>query len=543
MKKLIMVSVMLMSSLVQAKDVADTSNNSENLKNGDDSSVSIANVHQINLDTTEIDGGGNWLNKRIWYERAQSTFDEIRALVSAVGDLRIQFSNEVNAMGQKIDSFWETVDFTKNELDDKFKEILASLETEQKLLGDLSEEERNLQKSIKQELTVVDQIGKDIKSIHDIDKKIDQTLMQAFKTIDECRDYETKSWDTFKAIGKELDDKKSRNLYYQMNNYKQNIDQKSSYLKSTLLPYLHNVLVAKVESSISKVNESIKKLKAKGVDLEKIMSKTQEDDVSHLKAREKASAEIAVRKAVEKEQEKAKEAAEEAAKALEEAEKNSFSNVMHTYYESTVGKVVGYVYKGYIAVIIDSIKSYSYPVAIYFYNTIIAAKEYVHELVASIIIHFGGKSAIKAVVKEKIEQKIENVENPLEEVKEKIAEKIEEKKEESQKVDAKSDVVAPVVPSKEPEPQDPEESTKVASDDSSNGIAIPSEVKSEDDGSVVVQSMNNNDNEKQSNLNNFYQVFKTILDFFGTIFVSVYNCILQLLKLLFTFSSYLMSMN
>ena len=43
----------------------------------DDASISVANVHHINLDTTQVDGGGNWLNKRMWYERAQKVFDEI----------------------------------------------------------------------------------------------------------------------------------------------------------------------------------------------------------------------------------------------------------------------------------------------------------------------------------------------------------------------------------------------------------------------------------------------------------------------------------
>src|SRR3989339_71116 len=242
MKRLIMVSMMFISGLVHADDAVPAapettqSPHATDSKSGEDA-INVANVHHINLDTTEVDGGGNWLNKRIWYERSQAVFDEIRVMVTAVSDVRIQFSNEVNAVGQKIDIFWETVDYTKGELDDKLKEILTMLETEQKLVGDLSPAERDLQAAIKQELLVVEQIGKDIKAIHDIDSKIDDTFKQALKTIDECRDYETKAWDSFKAIAKELDDKKARTMYYQMNNYKQNIEQKNNYLKSTLLPY------------------------------------------------------------------------------------------------------------------------------------------------------------------------------------------------------------------------------------------------------------------------------------------------------------------
>ena len=173
----------------------------------DEASLDVENLHEINLDTIDIFGSGNWLEKRIWYEKSQSAFDEVLQLVSKVVDMRVQFSNEVNAIGKKIDDFYVVVDFDTDQLDDKFKEILVSLDLKQKLEGDLSEKERSLQTAIKQELTVIDQLGKDIRAIGAIDAKIEQTLMQAFKTIDECRDYELKAWDNFKAVGKEIDDK------------------------------------------------------------------------------------------------------------------------------------------------------------------------------------------------------------------------------------------------------------------------------------------------------------------------------------------------
>lgn len=589
MKRLMIVSMMLIAGLAQAEDAAvtppaqsaATQSSSDAASKTSDDAIEIANVHHINLDTTEVDGGGNWLNKRIWYERSQAVFDEIRVMVSNITDIRIQFSNEVNAVGQKIDSFFETVDFTKGQLDDKFKEILVMLETEQKLTGDLSPEERNLQTTIKAELAVIDQIGKDIKSIGEVDNKIDQTLMQAFKTIDECREYETKAWSSFKAIGKELDDKKARNLYYQMNNYKQNIDQKSSYLNATLLPYLHNVLVAKIENNISKINESIAQLKTKGVDLEKIMSKSQEDDLIQIHAREKSAAEIAVKKALEVEQAKAKEAADKAAKALKEANEKSFSNVMNRYYESTIGKIVGFFYKGDVAASIDSaakhVKSYSYPVATYIYHGVISIKTYMHDLVEHIMMYFGGKSAVKKTVAEKIEQKIEAGGPVVEKIKEKIAS---ESTQPSLKASAgtatdkdKSEAfsaVATLAPSKatstindaassdkttvnsapDATPASSEtpaaQTAPVPSAEPAKATSTPavSVTPAEADKTVVVQSMEQSDNSDiQNNSRTFYQVIKNILDFIGTILMSIYNCVAQLCKLIFSFSAYITSGN
>ena len=528
MKRLIMVSIMAISGLVYGQDGATppvaTQSNDATSKNVDNS-ISVENVHHINLDTTEVDGGGNWLNKRIWYERAQAVFDEIRGMVNAVADIRIQFTNEVNAVGKKIDSFWEVVDFKKGELDDRFKEILAMLDTEQRIVGDLSAMERDLQTSIKQELPLIDQIGKDITSVHDMDIKIDQTLMQALKTIDECRDYESKSWDSFKAIAKELDDKKARNIYYQMNNYKQNIDQKSSYLKSTLLPYLHNVLVAKVEMNITKINQAIESLKSKGIDLEKIMSKTQENDAVILRDREKAAAEIAVKKALEEEELKAKKIAEKVAKELEEAHKNSFTNVVNGYYQATIGKIVGFVHQGFVGKTIDTAGSYSYPIATYMYDGFITLKKYIHNKVESITVYFGSNSQLKKAseVKKEDTKKVSDV----------SAEKKVEKSDEHGK-DVSVD-----------KNKDEKKSSIDAGHSDATTSAIPSEnaeVKSSEESNVVVQSIEKN-SKKEPSSHSFYNVFTTILDFIGTVVVSLYNCILQFFKLLMSFSAYIMSGN
>lgn len=351
MKRLIMICVMSVVPILQISTLygqlelgemsvpvdqlkSDTDSNKDHEHKSVDSEAEDA--HERNLDTIDVNGSGNWLEKRIWYEKAQAAFDDILVLVNHVVDMRTQFLNEVNAIGHKIDAFYETVHFDKGQLDDKFKEILLALEFEQKLKGDLTEVERNLQTSIKQELVSIDQLGKNIKLIGDVDGKIDQALMQAFKTIDECRDYESKAWATFKDIGKEIDDKKARNLYYEMRNFQENIDQKSNYLSSSLLPYLHNILVAKIESIIATINQSIEQLKQKGVDLSEIMKSEEEHDVAELKEREKTSNVIAVEKALEEEREKEAAADAKRALALKKKEEASWSYILYGYYNQTL---------------------------------------------------------------------------------------------------------------------------------------------------------------------------------------------------------------
>lgn len=507
MKRLILLSMMLISTMIRGDDTSPTPVTNQSSSNNID--ISISNIHHINLDNTEIDSGGNWLNKRIWYERSQKMFDEIRVLVSTVTELRIQFSNEVNAVGQKIDTFFETVSFEQGELDDKFKEILVALEQKQKLVGDLVEEERTLQASVKETLPAVGQIEKNMKLLGEIDKKIDQTFLQACKTIDECREYETKSWDAFKTIAKELDDKKARNLYYQMNNYKENIDQKCTYLKSTLLPYLHNVLVAKIEKNIIAINSSIATLKTKGLDLEKIMKKNQEDDVTELQKREKQAADIAVRKALEEEQSKAKIIAEKAERDLEEANKKSFSNVVNGYYDAIFGKIIRFLG---IDRIQNPLQSYTFPLATNLYSISKALQSYMHDLVAYVMSYFNVRST-KNQIDQTVNQSQTNIKLQTDAASLASSKTIEEE----QKNVTSSDKIV--------------DSVDVASN---KDVVLPTANQQ-----VVVQSLSTHQHDAYSNKTvDAYHLFKLVLDFITTIIMSIYTCFIHFLKLLFNFSMY-----
>lgn len=349
MKRLIMIRVMFVcqifhiSTMYGQLELGQISMPEDQLTHETHSNNTIdksVDVHESNLDTVSIDGSGNWLEKRILYEKSQAVFDDILVSVNRVVDMRSQFLNEVNAIGHKIDLFYEDVNFDKGQLDNKFKEILVALDFEQKLKGDLSQAERSLQTSIKQELANIDQLGKNIKLIGDVDAKIDQALMQAFKTIDECRDYETKAWAKFKSIAQEIDDKKARNIYYEINNYKENVDQKSTYLSASLLPYLHNVLVAKIESIIAKINESIEQLKQKGIDLSEIMKSEQAHDILILKEREKELHDVAVEQALQLERDKEAQDQAKREAALKKKEEASWSHILYNYYEVAQQAVV-----------------------------------------------------------------------------------------------------------------------------------------------------------------------------------------------------------
>jgi len=86
--------------------------------------LEVTDVHSSGLDTINIDSSGNWLEKRIWFEKGEDLFDEIRTVVKKAADIRMKFVHEVNTIGKKIDEFYEHVNFDKGQVDQMLKNIL-----------------------------------------------------------------------------------------------------------------------------------------------------------------------------------------------------------------------------------------------------------------------------------------------------------------------------------------------------------------------------------------------------------------------------------
>lgn len=255
------------------------------------SPVQIVDVHEgasQGLDTLNIDSAGNWLEKRIWYQKGEQLFEVIRNNLQKAADLRMQFVHEVNQVGQQIDDFYEDVSFQKGQVDEMLQAVLQALENQTEVRGgDLGSSERSLQSKVKIEQKSIEAISKDLQLIADLDEQIDKTMMKSFKEIDVCRGLETRAWNHFKEIGLELDDKKARVLYYEMENIHKNIEQKMTYLQNNLLPYLKNQLISKVNETMTQIKNSMQNLDHKGLNLQTLLQKDEHGDLLILKKREK----------------------------------------------------------------------------------------------------------------------------------------------------------------------------------------------------------------------------------------------------------------
>lgn len=256
--------------------------------------MQITNVHEVvadGLDTLHIDTGGNWLEKRVWYKKAEQLFEAIRVTIQRTADIRMKFVHEVNQIGQQIDDFYENIGFQKGQIDELLQAISQDLTTEEDIRGgDLASDERSVRLKVKAEQVQFQSMSKDFKLIEDLDDQVDKTMMKAFKEIDACRGLETKAWNNFKEIGIELDDKKARVLYYEMENFNKNIEQKMTYLQTNLFQYLQNQLVTKVTQTIAQIKTTTQTLHTKGLQLQTILQKDQQGDFLILQKRDDANA-------------------------------------------------------------------------------------------------------------------------------------------------------------------------------------------------------------------------------------------------------------
>jgi hypothetical protein len=251
--------------------------------------VDVPDDEQKGLDTLNIDSSGNWLEKRIWYQKAEQLFEVIRTNLQKTSDLRMKFVNEVNQVGHKIDDFYESISFEKGQIDEMLTAVLQDLANQEQIRGgDLSSSERSIKSKVQVEQKHFEVLSKDLKLIEDLDEQIDKTMMKAFKEIDSCRGLETRAWNNFKEIGQELDDKKARVSYYQMENFHKNIEQKMTYLQNNLLPYLQSQLVSKVDETMTQIKTAVQAFDTKGLNLNTILQKDEHGDLLILKQRDEA---------------------------------------------------------------------------------------------------------------------------------------------------------------------------------------------------------------------------------------------------------------
>lgn len=239
------------------------------------------------IDTVNAaDAQGNWLFKRMWWQRAETQYEKIKGVVEAIMESRMAFFAKRTEWDKTIfDPFYLDSGLGRGVLEELISSLINQLNQERAHEGQLDEKERELLAALESQKAVLEQLQKDVQKINDIDNAVDEAISVLIKQINTARNFEKQSWQNFKAIAQELNDKKARDLYYGMVTYWQNINEIGQYIQMPFLQHFEN-LGAMAKDQIEKVSGTLKALKEKGIDFKKQWQQLEENNMRQRQAHE-----------------------------------------------------------------------------------------------------------------------------------------------------------------------------------------------------------------------------------------------------------------
>lgn len=233
----------------------------------------------VGIDTVSLDDPqGNWLFKRIWWERAEKKIEKIRRLVNAVFESRVIFLAQRTDIDRNVlDPFFISIGVGQGELKRILDELIARLEKEREKEGTLRTQERDILQELRKEESALKQMKTDVENVARIDHDIDEALNTLFEQINKVREYEADAWDNFKEIARVLNDIKARELYYTMDIIAKNIEDIQAYIQQDYTRHF-NQLSTTAKQQIDRLKKSIETMREKGLDLGKKLELLEQEE-------------------------------------------------------------------------------------------------------------------------------------------------------------------------------------------------------------------------------------------------------------------------
>lgn len=239
------------------------------------------------IDTVSLeDAQGNWLFKRVWWERAENRYGKIRELVNTVWESRTKFFFQRNQLDRDVlDPFYVSIGMGQGELNTILSELSEFFQKEREKGGDLNEQERALYETLEEEQEAMRQLKIDVESINNLDHAVDEALSVLMDQINKARQLEKQAWENFKEIAHVLSDVKAREIYYLMDGAGRNIKNISLYLEKDFSDHFSR-LIGQAKSHVTRVLNQIKLLKEKGVDFRRQVDRLAQQEEQEKRAQE-----------------------------------------------------------------------------------------------------------------------------------------------------------------------------------------------------------------------------------------------------------------
>lgn len=228
----------------------------------------------VGIDTVDLEEPqGNWLYKRIWWERAEQKYEKLKQRVAEILETRMLFFTQRSEIDKDvIDPFYQSIGLKRGELSGVIADVLAKLNERKEKGETLDIKERDMFEKAQTELAALEQLHKDVEGITQLDHDLDSSLAKLMEQINVVRQYEQEAWLKFKEIARVLDEKAARELFFQIEVSTKNVRDVQEYLAGPFTQH-YKQLIETIHKQVEQVNREIQALIDKGVDLKSYLEK------------------------------------------------------------------------------------------------------------------------------------------------------------------------------------------------------------------------------------------------------------------------------
>jgi hypothetical protein len=210
---------------------------------------------------------GNWLFKRIWWERSEQQYSKIRGIVEKIDEMRMQFFARRTELDKVVfDPFFIDIGFSQGELLGSLTRLLENIEQHRKKDAVLTDQEREILERVHQDRELLQQLHRDVQSIALLENASDELIERVMEQRARVARYEREAWDNMREIARILSDTQARELYYKVDAAWRNVKAIHAYLDQDLKRYFDQ-LVTNAKEQVDRIKIAMQTLKEKGIDV------------------------------------------------------------------------------------------------------------------------------------------------------------------------------------------------------------------------------------------------------------------------------------
>lgn len=234
---------------------------------------------QVGIDTTSQENPrGNWVFKKMWYERAQEAYQKIKNLIDTIMDKRVEFFTRRSTLDKELfDIFYLEIGMGMGEFTTLIDDLTQEMEQE-RVPEEIAQEKQNILDTLTAEKTSINQVKSHIETLKQIDHALEQALSTVIEIINSVRKHDHDAWNYFKEIGELLSEKKARELFYKIDVALQNVKQMNNYLDQAFATYFEN-LEHRAHNSVAQIKEDLQHFKDKGIDFKQSIENLKKEEV------------------------------------------------------------------------------------------------------------------------------------------------------------------------------------------------------------------------------------------------------------------------